>query len=296
MATGGEISGSAVFTAESLSKQRRGLVIGTLLGGITLGTPLAALLIYGLSTNISHTNMLSYGWRIPFFAGVLLGLLGGWLRISFVETPAFQNLQKTHTTLSFPLKTVLQKEYSRILLGIGLMCLTAGGGFTLYYLPLYLHNKLDFKLSEVFLLNVYNFTLLATLTGFFGWLSDFIARRKLLVIGSILTPLAAIALSIALPTKKLETIVLASIFFSIAFSLVNSTSFVLLIDLFPTNTRCSGMSLAYNVGFGVLVGIAPFVTMVLLNTTGHFIGVLYYLFILTPVRSYGSLGFSEKLI
>ncbi len=275
MATGGEISGSAVFTAESLPSKQKGLVIGVLLGGITLGTPLAAALTYVLTLNLTHNEMLKYGWRIPFFAGLLLGLIGTWLRTRCHETPIFEKMKNSQKPLSLPLKNLMLNYHYRILLGIGLMCLTAGGGFTLYYIPLYLNNELGLNITKIFLLNTYNFTLVALLTGFFGWASDHISRTKLLMIGSFMTSIAAIGLSIFLPTGNLYHIVIISSIFIVFFSFVNISSFTLLLELFPTNVRCSGMTVSYNIGFGFFVGIAPMVTAA--HAPNHFTAVIYYL-------------------
>ncbi|WP_308016885.1 MFS transporter [Pseudonocardia sp. ICBG162] len=90
--TGGEYAGAMTFIAEYAPDRRRGYLGSFLELGTFVGYALGATIASVLPLVLSPENMSSWGWRIPFFVALPLGIVGVYLRVKLEETPAFQNM------------------------------------------------------------------------------------------------------------------------------------------------------------------------------------------------------------
>lgn len=107
---GGEFTGTAVMLFESTQPGRRGLTtsLANIMGGV--GVFLVSGLVGLLTINLSPAVMESWGWRVPFFAGSLIGLVALGIRARVPETPLFEKLQSRGKTVRTPLRESLRGQ------------------------------------------------------------------------------------------------------------------------------------------------------------------------------------------
>jgi MHS family proline/betaine transporter-like MFS transporter len=131
LSVGGEYIGSMSFLAEHAPPARRGflgswsafsVVLGSLLGSGT------AALCIGL---LSEADLAAWGWRLPFLGGILIGLVGLWLRLGVEETPIFRNIRKAGKLAANPIAEAVRNDLGAIATTLGLTGLSSVG----FYLP-----------------------------------------------------------------------------------------------------------------------------------------------------------------
>ncbi|AHE67589.1 arabinose efflux permease [Legionella oakridgensis ATCC 33761 = DSM 21215] len=113
---GGEIPGAAVFTIEHVPLNKRGFSIGFVFMCITLGNSLGALVGLFLTCLLNQEQMMSWGWRVPFVVGFILGILSYFIRKRTFETPVFLAMMKEGTLQRKPVLILLKssrKNYSK---------------------------------------------------------------------------------------------------------------------------------------------------------------------------------------
>jgi len=117
VAVGGEVPGAWVFVSEHVDPSRVGVACGILTAGLTGGILLGSLVATTLSTAMTHDQLATYGWRIPFLLGGAFGLLSMYLRRLLAETPVFLELKARRAIASeTPLKTVVRDYRGAVVL------------------------------------------------------------------------------------------------------------------------------------------------------------------------------------
>ena len=127
LAQGGELPSAQTYLAEVAPPTRRGLWSSLIYFSGSLGTLAGTILGAILTTQLSHTDMTTYGWRIPFLLGGLIGLFAIVMRKRMTETPVF-----THTTTTAPRTPIRQQFLAHPTLLLRVIGLTAGGTITFY--------------------------------------------------------------------------------------------------------------------------------------------------------------------
>ncbi|MDR7292840.1 MFS family permease [Pseudoglutamicibacter albus] len=197
-ALGGEASGVQVLVTEHAPSHKRGLYGGILAVGSPLAQTFASLTLAGLALFLSEDAFQSWGWRIPFFMGLFLLLVGVWIRRNIEETPAFRESQKRaaekqaqEPSQEKALKVIVRKPGTVIKLvcswaasaGLFWICVT--------YAVNYLTGQLDYEKSATFLLLVIANLVSIPMAILGGYVSDYIGRKKTFYIGLVLQGTAA---------------------------------------------------------------------------------------------------------
>jgi MFS family permease len=196
LALGGEYGGAATYVAEHAPPGRRGFQTSWIQTTATLGFFLSLTVIFICRQAIGDQDFRDWGWRIPFLASVVLLAVSTYVRLQLRETPLFLELQKQGRTSSNPVTESFGtwKNLKRVL--IALFGATAGQGVIWYmgqfYALFFLQNtlKVDYETA-------YPLIAIALLAGtplfvFFGWLSDHIGRKRIMITGMLLGALTCI--------------------------------------------------------------------------------------------------------
>src|SRR5699024_1233022 len=211
------------------------------------GYTLAALLAVILNAFLSHDQLYTWGWRIPFLCALPLGAVGAWLRASLEDSPAFNTIKSQGKAEKAPLMWTIRHAWRAMLLCIGMVVMLNVAYYTvLKYMPSYLKTELGISKFDSDLVSLCVLVGIAILLPFLGALSDRIGRRPVWLMASggfILFSIPAFYL------MQLGSIWwafggLAIIGFFTAFvgSVVAST----LPGIFRTSTRNTGFSISYN--------------------------------------------------
>ncbi|MGH8031680.1 MAG: MFS transporter, partial [Luteimonas sp.] len=192
LALGGEYGGAATYVAEHAPNGRRGLYTSFIQTTATLGLFLSLLVIWGCRNYFGKDAFEAWGWRIPFLVSVLLLGVSVWIRLQLAESPLFQQMKAEGKTSKAPITESFFSSNGKIAL-LALLGATAGqavvwyGGqfYSLFFLTKTL--SLDPNLADIFIAIA-----LALATAgfiFFGWLSDKIGRKKIVMAGCLLAAL-----------------------------------------------------------------------------------------------------------
>ena len=144
---GGEYAGAAIFVAEYSPDRKRGFMGSWLDFGSILGFVVGAGIVSLISFSVGEAAFMEWGWRIPFYLALPLGLIGLYLRHSLDETPTFQAHNESQAQLKKPKKIsfsqILQQHKRSLLVCVGLViCTNVTYYMLLTYLPSYFSHNL----------------------------------------------------------------------------------------------------------------------------------------------------------
>ena len=193
LALGGEYGGAATYVAEHAPARRRGLYTSFIQTTATLGLFAALLIVIALRTGLGEPAFADWGWRLPFLASIVLFGVSVWIRLQLNESPVFQKMKNEGTTSKAPLTEAFGRWANLKYVLIALFGACAGQGVVFYtsqfYALFFLEKTLKVDgLTTNMLIAV---ALLIATPGFvfFGWLSDRIGRKPLLLGGCALAAL-----------------------------------------------------------------------------------------------------------
>lgn len=232
---GAELPGAITFISEHAKAENRGLLCGLMFLGVGLGAGLATSVNVLTSHFLTFQEMLTFGWRIPFFAAVFLGLTGFILRQYTSETPIFLSMKKDSTKL----------EYRKILKGF---CLVAFGAVLVslgLYWPALFTTYYHFKPGEVFLSTMIAFIATAFLLPVFGHLGDRFGYHRIYTIGMLLSLTTLPFLFELLKTPTLSHLISFSLYYYLLIVILAGNYPVMLSLLFPPQTRYFSIALSY---------------------------------------------------
>ncbi|MBU2396907.1 MAG: MHS family MFS transporter [Alphaproteobacteria bacterium] len=192
-ALGGEYGGAATYVAEHAPPGKRGLYTSFIQITATAGLMLSLLVILGVRTAVGEAAFLDWGWRIPFLVSILLLGVSLWIRLKLAESPAFARMKAEGRGSRTPLKDSFGKWPNLKLVLLALIGLTAGQAVVWYtgqfYALFFLEKtlKVDAPLANVLIAIA---LLLATpFFVFWGWLSDKVGRKPIILTGCLLAAL-----------------------------------------------------------------------------------------------------------
>ena len=288
---GGEYVGSVSFMTEIAPSNRRGLW-GSLTScsvscGLMLGSAIAASAHYVLDPE----EMTAWGWRIPFLLGILVGLLGLWLRVGLVETEEFEQIKRDGDIQKHPLMDAIRSNRESVLRLLGLLMLYGAGYYALFvWWPTYLTNFVTPPIPHAFLVNTISILVLMVLTPVAGLASDFFGRRTVLV-GSLLGILfASYPLTAWTDHGSFLPALTSQVIFAVIMSANLGPMSATMAEMFPTRNRYSGIAFAYNITLGVVGGTAPLVCTWITSFTGDLAAPAYYLMLLACISLVAARG------
>jgi MFS family permease len=190
IALGGEYGGAAIYVAEHAPNQKRGETTGWIQSSASFGLLAALLVIVATRTSIGEDAFVAWGWRIPFLVSAVLLAISVWMRVKLAESPLFARLKEEGDLSRAPLREAFGKKRNlkRVLIAFfGIMC--AQGAvwyFTFFYLQVFLEKSLGVPSQTKDLLLIVMTVVSAPLYVYFGWLSDRLGRKPVMLGGMML--------------------------------------------------------------------------------------------------------------
>lgn len=269
---GGEFGSATAFLAEH-SPARRGFYSSFQVASQGLTTLLAALFGAVLTSALAPEQMTAWGWRVPFFFGLCIGPVAYYIRRHTTETPAFLQAQPSEA----PLQEALGSNGARIVYGIGAVILATVATYLVLYMPSHAVRQLHLPPRVAFSAAVVTGLVQMIASPIAGHLSDRIGRIALMRIGAIALLVLVYPAFLLLQTHPVEgALWLVQAVLGLLLALYFAPLPALLAELFPTRTRTTGMSLAYNLAATLFGGFAPFIITWLIATTGNPLAPAFY--------------------
>jgi MFS transporter, MHS family, proline/betaine transporter len=271
---GGEFGSAVSFLAEH-GGGRRGFAASWQFATGGMITVLASLFGLTLTTLLTHQQLVDWGWRIPYFFGMLVGPAGLYVRAKVVETPEFVEAELPPT---IPISDLLRRHPLPVLLALGISIISNSSFYILAYIPTYGQKTLHLPASTGFTATLIGGAILAIGCPLFGHWSDKISRPLLMVIACwlfVLTSYPSFWLMAAWPS--LAACIIAVAWLQLVKAGYSGVLPSLLSEQFPVEVRAIGVSLSFSTAVSIFGGLAPLVATWLIAQTGDPLSPSYYL-------------------
>ena len=192
LALGGEYGGAATYVAEHAPDGKRGLYTSFIQTTATIGLLLSLIVILGVRESVGVEAFEAWGWRIPFLVSIVLLGVSVWIRMQLSESPLFQQMKNEGKLSKAPLTESFFSKNGRIVL-LALLGATAGQAVVWYagqfYAMYFLTQSLKVDSTTTWLLIGGALVIGTPFFVFFGWLSDKIGRKKIVMTGCLIAAL-----------------------------------------------------------------------------------------------------------
>lgn len=193
LALGGEYGGAATYVAEHAPNNKRGLYTSFIQTTATLGLFAALLVVIGTRTLIGEAEFKDWGWRIPFLVSIILLAVSMWIRMQLAESPVFQKMKEEGTTSKAPLTEAFGQWKNAKWVLIALLGAVAGQAVVWYtgqfYALFFLEKTLLVDGATTNILIAIALAIGTPFFIFFGWLSDKVGRKWIIMAGCALAVL-----------------------------------------------------------------------------------------------------------
>jgi len=290
---GGEFGNATAFLIENAPDRK------AFYGSWQVATQGAAILLastfgFALNTLLSEDDLYSWGWRVPFFFGVLIGPVGLYIRRRMTETPEFEAGRSTR--VKSPLRETLVHAAPHWLTAAGVVGLASLSVYLILFMPTYAITNLGLPGYAGFVGGIVAGAVTLVGAPFVGRLADRVGAVKVMTVAAVAGVVAIVplfALLVAQPTVAVLTVVQTVL--GALMALYFGPLPALLSAIFPTRIRTTGMSISYSVGVTVFGGFAPLILAWLLDVTGTLMAPSYYYLAVAAV-SLVSLVFARRLL
>jgi MHS family proline/betaine transporter-like MFS transporter len=272
ISAGGEFGSATAFLAEQ-DPARRGYFASWQFASQGLTTVLAAATGTVLAGALTAQQMGQWGWRVPFFFGLLIGPIAYYLRREVDETSEFRALADGGS----PLRDLSQAK-QKLLVSLGAVVLCTVAMYTTLFMPSFAMRQLGLPQANSFLATLLAGAVQIALVPLFGAISDRCGRLSVMVpaaIAMLLVSYPIFAWMAAVPT--LQTLLLAQIAIGVIGAAYMGPLPALMSELFPARMRTTGLAVSYSLSVAIFGGFAPFANVWLIQATGSNIAPGFYL-------------------
>jgi MFS family permease len=284
LAIGGEYGGASVYVAEHVPDNRRGFYTSFIQTTASIGLFVSLIVILVTRNVLGEATFAVWGWRVPFLLSSVLVMISFYIRMQLGESPLYVKLKAKGESSASPIKESFDtwpkwKLVLKIIFGV-----TAGQAVTWYtaqfYSLFFLQTVL--KVPPVSAYKIIAVSLVIGTPAFviFGALSDRVGRKRIMMLGNLLSALCYFFLyrAISSATHPLNApIIVLMIVIQIVFAaMITGPVAAFLVESFPAKVRYTSMSLPYHFGNGWFGGFLPLIATALVARTGNIYAGLIY--------------------
>ncbi|MBR0896776.1 MFS transporter [Bradyrhizobium tropiciagri] len=255
---GGELPGAITYVVET-APRRAGLACGVMFFCVNTGSFIAVFVSSMLHSYLTADEVQSYGWRIGFAVGGVLGVVGFLLRSKMQESELFKSLGERRTA-QIPAMEVIRSYWGPVLLGVGIVGINQAFIAILNVgMTPYLSRVAGYDVKIATSVISYAVGLLSFGIVAVGFVSDLLPRRRIFQLGALLLIVGSYPLYQAILGKTVDLYLLFAVA-AVVCALVSGTFGALAAELFPTRLRFSGLAISYNLAAALAGGFTPLIT------------------------------------
>ncbi|MDR9839641.1 MFS transporter [Herbaspirillum huttiense] len=284
---GGEMGSATAFLTEYAPERERAYYSSWIQASIGVAVLLGAAVGTFVTTSLEPEALASWGWRLPFLLGIIIGPVGYYIRNHLEETPTF--LEEKDKTDS-PLKEVIRNFPRETAASFSMVILwTVCTYVLLFYMPTYSVKVLKLPQTTGFIAGMVGGLCIMVLAPIVGRLADRIGRRPLL------SGAAALILVLAYPmfayinsAPSLSTLLIFQLVFGTLIAAYTGPILAAFSELFPAKVLSTGLSVAYNLAVTIFGGFASFFITWLIAATGNNMAPAFYVMIAAAISFVGT--------
>ena len=269
---GGEFGSSTTFLVEH-APRRRGFFSSWQVASQGLSIACAAIAGAMIYAFLTEEQLYSWGWRLPFIFGLMIGPVGYYIRRTLDESPEFAEVEPSKN----PLRDLISQQKWTLLIATGCVVMATVSVYLVVYMPTYAVRELGMSSTSSFIATILSGGIMMFLSPIIGHYSDKYGRIPFMFVSSLLFVLLTYPLfawlSIGPGFMKLLVIqgvvgLLMTIYFASMPALIS--------EVFPVQVRGTGMSLSYNIAVMICGGFAGVIITWLIDVTGNSLAVTFY--------------------
>jgi CBS domain-containing protein/sugar phosphate permease len=299
LALGGEYGGAAIFVAEYAPDDKRGFYTGFIQTTASLGYVLAVAVVTATELWVGKAAFEQWGWRIPFLLAGVLFIVGLIIRLKLEETPIFSAMKLLGKASKRPLKEALAERRNLALILLALFGAVVGQAVVWYssqFLTLVFLQRADLfiegakgldRLTANTILGI-AIAAAAPFFVFFGWLSDKIGRKPVMLAGNLLAVITYYPIFMIMAQNmnppNVPLLTLLTFVLVLYVTMVYGPIAAFLVEFFPARIRYTALSVPYHIGNGIFGGgLTPLVATAVGGATKNVLLMLLSWPILWPL-------------
>ncbi|WP_354675042.1 MFS transporter [Cupriavidus alkaliphilus] len=284
---GGEMGGATAFLTEYAPARQRAYYSSWIQASIGVAVLLGAAVGTFVTTSLSEEALNSWGWRLPFLLGIVIGPVGYYIRHHLDETPAFRD---TAERADSPLKEIFQAYPRETAASFSMVILwTVCTYVLLFYMPTYAVKVLKVPQADGFVAGMAGGCAIMVFAPLVGLLADRIGRRVLLSGSALLILVLAWPMFAYINhVPGLASLLVFQLVFGVLIATYTGPILAAFSELFPARVLSTGLSVAYNFAVTIFGGFASFIITWLIATTGSSMAPAIYVMIAAAISLVGT--------
>ncbi|WP_275562606.1 MFS transporter [Streptomyces sp. 5-6(2022)] len=287
---GGEFGSATAFLVEHMP-EKRGFMASWQFASQGFATLLASAFGTVLTATLSDAQLESWGWRIPFFFGLLIGPVGYYIRRYVGEAGEFV---ETADQERAPVKETFRTQKDRMFVAMGALAVSTAISYFITYMPTFAVKDLDLPASTGFASTLVTGIVLTGLTPVVGHLSDRFGRtRTMLIFATLILALVYPSLAFLVAAPGFGVILGVMFLIGVLKAGYFAPLPAMMAELFPVTNRATGLAVSYNIAVMLFGGTTPLIIVWLVDVTGSKLAPTFYLMFLA-VLSLSCVAFARR--
>lgn len=276
----GEVPGTVCYLYEYANRNNRLFMTSWAGFGNQIGAILAIIESFLMKNLASNEFLLHWGWRISFWIGGLLGILGIYLRKKLHETKPFEELKDHNLLEKLSAFKVVKNNIGKIIQGTAYGVLNASTFYLIAtYIPTYFINVLNLNNNVSMIISILILILTTVLLPYFGMVGDKMLNKnkKLLIYCAYSVIVLLIPLYYSISCSNLKLMFVVGFLYIIPVTCLTALLAYRIAHLFPTAIRFTGFGVSFNIADGIFGGFTPAISILLTHYTGNEAGFCWYI-------------------
>ncbi len=278
-AVAGEFGSSTAFMVEH-STRRKAFYSSWQFAGQNMAKLLAAVFGFLLTATLTSAQLHSWGWRVPFLFGLLVGPVGMYIRRKLDESPEFVQITPTRT----PVREVFETQKVGLVMGAGIVAVSTADTYFSIYMPTFATTRLHLAPTTGYIVAIILAFLGIGLCPVAGHVADRLGHTRMMLPAAIFMLLSFFPVFLLITRHPgLPTLLVGLIWDALLQIAYISASPAVMAAIFPARTRVTGLSLSYNLGVTLFGGFAPAIFTWLSAVTHNNAAPSFYLILMAAV-------------